>query len=189
MTICRLRAISAGTTACSDSFSSQPPCCALRAYTVQPHSCSCSLAAGCAISTNSTTTTTDDDDDDAAAVAAAFESSQPHRTRNQLQQQQPHSSYLAPLLNSSLSPVLHRRLLWAECKGEPVVTKCRHYFCEPCALRLGTDAPCAARCGASCLPTSLARYISHTPSPSPPAPLSVWMRSQPQHQDWQVCSV
>ncbi len=185
MTICRLRATSAGTTACSDSFSSQPPCCALHAYTVQPHSYSCSLAAGCAISTNSTTTTAADDDD-AAAAAAAFAGSQPHRTRNQLQQQQPHSLYLAPLLllNSSL---LHRRLLWAECKGEPVVTKCRHYFCEPCALRLGTDAPCAARCGASCLPTSL----SHPPSPSPPppAPLSVWMRSQPQHQDWQVCSV
>jgi RING finger protein 113A len=24
---------------------------------------------------------------------------------------------------------------WAECKSDPVVTKCKHYFCESCALK------------------------------------------------------
>lgn len=24
---------------------------------------------------------------------------------------------------------------WGECGSEPVVTKCRHYFCEACALK------------------------------------------------------
>ncbi len=27
------------------------------------------------------------------------------------------------------------RLPWAECKSDPVVTKCKHYFCESCALK------------------------------------------------------
>lgn len=24
---------------------------------------------------------------------------------------------------------------WHECKSDPVVTKCKHYFCESCALK------------------------------------------------------
>jgi RING finger protein 113A len=24
---------------------------------------------------------------------------------------------------------------WGECKSDPVVTKCKHYFCESCALK------------------------------------------------------
>lgn len=27
------------------------------------------------------------------------------------------------------------RELWAECKSDPVVTKCKHYFCETCAIK------------------------------------------------------
>jgi RING finger protein 113A len=27
------------------------------------------------------------------------------------------------------------RLPWEECKSGPVVTRCRHYFCENCALK------------------------------------------------------
>jgi RING finger protein 113A len=27
------------------------------------------------------------------------------------------------------------REVWAECKSDPVVTKCKHYFCEACALK------------------------------------------------------
>lgn len=27
------------------------------------------------------------------------------------------------------------REVWAECKSEPVVTKCKHYFCESCAIK------------------------------------------------------
>eukprot|EP00878_Enallax_costatus_P042956 GHUV01050485.1.p1 GENE.GHUV01050485.1~~GHUV01050485.1.p1 ORF type:complete len:187 (+),score=39.71 GHUV01050485.1:107-667(+) len=34
---------------------------------------------------------------------------------------------------------------WHECKGDPVVTKCRHYFCESCALkRNAKNGKCAA---------------------------------------------
>lgn len=27
------------------------------------------------------------------------------------------------------------RNVWAECKSDPVVTKCKHYFCESCAIK------------------------------------------------------
>lgn len=30
---------------------------------------------------------------------------------------------------------VHCRELWAECKSDPVVTKCKHYFCERCAIK------------------------------------------------------
>ncbi|WIA16526.1 hypothetical protein OEZ85_013203 [Tetradesmus obliquus] len=34
---------------------------------------------------------------------------------------------------------------WQECKSDPVVTKCRHYFCESCALKRNTkNGKCAA---------------------------------------------
>ncbi|KXZ53511.1 hypothetical protein GPECTOR_7g961 [Gonium pectorale] len=36
---------------------------------------------------------------------------------------------------------------WEACKGPPVVTKCRHYFCEKCALKHNAKTSKCAVCG------------------------------------------
>ncbi|GIL70458.1 hypothetical protein Vretimale_3609 [Volvox reticuliferus] len=38
---------------------------------------------------------------------------------------------------------------WESCKGPPVVTRCRHYFCEKCALKLSAKSTKCAVCGQS----------------------------------------
>lgn len=35
---------------------------------------------------------------------------------------------------------------WAECSSEPVITKCKHYFCESCALKRNTKTGKCATC-------------------------------------------
>ncbi|GLC54966.1 hypothetical protein PLESTB_000925700 [Pleodorina starrii] len=41
------------------------------------------------------------------------------------------------------------REAWEACKGPPVVTRCRHYFCEKCALRAAAKSTKCAVCGQS----------------------------------------
>lgn len=38
------------------------------------------------------------------------------------------------------------RELWAECKSDPVVTKCKHYFCETCAIKHNMKTGKCAAC-------------------------------------------
>lgn len=39
------------------------------------------------------------------------------------------------VLHALLPCLLVCRNMWAECKSDPVVTKCKHYFCESCAIK------------------------------------------------------
>lgn len=44
------------------------------------------------------------------------------------------------------------RLPWGECKSDPVVTKCKHYFCEKCALK-NNSAKNGGKCAVCGVPT------------------------------------